>query len=316
MSPAQPPSAPASIAVVASAMSGRRRHANSACACRRRAARCRFACNRRTRSARLRAATHFSGVEVVPLCESVAERLGGASAAGTPPVGLAGFHLDLNGDFCAITRSSIPRSSLPGTSAAATGPRPAGVPSGCQPDKRKRGPPAAFTVSFAGGANCALHCSLDLDGMMLAADRLDAELADDRVGWPAAGWPRSTSAPTTAGCWSRSRASAGFHVVDSFSRIVRLGEGLAATGGSASGHACERWLRSRSAGGSWIGTGSRGPAASPPRPAVAARNGPEFIRRVRRGHRHRPRGAGPGRGGAAGDAGLPAADRPRRPTSS
>ena len=40
--------------------------------------------------------------------------------------------------------------------------------------------------------------------------------------------PRSTSAPTIAGFWSRSPRDHGFRVVDAFSRIVRLGEGIGA----------------------------------------------------------------------------------------
>ena len=40
--------------------------------------------------------------------------------------------------------------------------------------------------------------------------------------------PRSTSAPTIAGCWSRCPRDHGFRVVDAFSRIVRLGEGIGA----------------------------------------------------------------------------------------
>ncbi len=41
---------------------------------------------------------------------------------------------------------------------------------------------------------------------------------------------RSISAPTIAGCWWRGRRSDGFRVVDAFSRIIRLGEGIAASG--------------------------------------------------------------------------------------
>ena len=40
---------------------------------------------------------------------------------------------------------------------------------------------------------------------------------------------RSISAPTIAGCWSRGRPRDGFRVVDAFSRIIRLGEGIAAS---------------------------------------------------------------------------------------
>ena len=42
--------------------------------------------------------------------------------------------------------------------------------------------------------------------------------------------PRSISAPTIAGCWWRARRGDGFRVVDAFSRIIRLGEGISATG--------------------------------------------------------------------------------------
>ena len=43
--------------------------------------------------------------------------------------------------------------------------------------------------------------------------------------------PPSISAPTIAGSWSRSPSpEGGFRVIDSFSRIVRLGEGVARTG--------------------------------------------------------------------------------------
>ena len=42
--------------------------------------------------------------------------------------------------------------------------------------------------------------------------------------------PRSTSAPITAACWWPRPPASGFRVLDSFSRIVRLGEGLHATG--------------------------------------------------------------------------------------
>ena len=41
---------------------------------------------------------------------------------------------------------------------------------------------------------------------------------------------RSISARTTAGCWSPARSREGFRVIDAFSRIIRLGEGMAASG--------------------------------------------------------------------------------------
>ncbi len=41
--------------------------------------------------------------------------------------------------------------------------------------------------------------------------------------------PRSISAPIIAGSWSRGRPPTGFRVVDAFSRIIRLGEGVAAS---------------------------------------------------------------------------------------
>ena len=42
--------------------------------------------------------------------------------------------------------------------------------------------------------------------------------------------PRSISAPIIAGCWSRCPSGDGFRVIDAFSRIIRLGEGISATG--------------------------------------------------------------------------------------
>ena len=42
--------------------------------------------------------------------------------------------------------------------------------------------------------------------------------------------PRSISAPIIAACWSRARPSDSFRVVDAFSRIIRLGEGVSASG--------------------------------------------------------------------------------------
>ncbi len=40
---------------------------------------------------------------------------------------------------------------------------------------------------------------------------------------------RSISAPTIAGCWLRAPTGDGFRVVDAFSRIIRLGEGISAS---------------------------------------------------------------------------------------
>ena len=146
---------------------------------------------------------------------------------------------------------------------------------------------------------------------MLAADRSERRSAAERASRAAAGSRRSTSAPTTAGCWWRSRRGDGFHVVDSFSRIVRLGEGLAATGRLsepamartlAALKVCRRIMdRHRVARVRCVATEACRRAAQragvhPPGPSR---------------HRHRARGAGPGRGGAAGHARLPAADRPR-----
>ena len=42
--------------------------------------------------------------------------------------------------------------------------------------------------------------------------------------------PRSISAPTIAGSWSRVRPATAFRVIDAFSRIIRLGEGISASG--------------------------------------------------------------------------------------
>ena len=50
------------------------------------------------------------------------------------------------------------------------------------------------------------------------------------VGHALAPTRRWISAPTIAGCWSRGRPPTAFRVVDAFSRIVRLGEGLSQTG--------------------------------------------------------------------------------------
>ncbi len=41
---------------------------------------------------------------------------------------------------------------------------------------------------------------------------------------------RSISAPTIAGCWSRARPARASGSIDAFSRIIRLGEGISATG--------------------------------------------------------------------------------------
>jgi hypothetical protein len=41
---------------------------------------------------------------------------------------------------------------------------------------------------------------------------------------------RSTWGPTTAACWWRRPSPRGFRVVEAYSRIVRLGEGLSQTG--------------------------------------------------------------------------------------
>ncbi len=76
---------------------------------------------------------------------------------------------------------------------------------------------------------------------------------------------------------------AGFTVVDAFSRIVRLGEGLA-TSGRLSDAAIDRTLAAlrdlrRQA---HVAATSRWPARSRPKPAAAPSNGREFIERVYR----------------------------------
>ena len=45
--------------------------------------------------------------------------------------------------------------------------------------------------------------------------------------------PRSISAPTIAGCWWRAPTRDSFRVIDAFSRIIRLGEGITSSGRSA-----------------------------------------------------------------------------------
>ena len=107
-------------------------------------------------------------------------------------------------------------------------------------------------------------------------------------------------------------AGPGFHVVDSFSRIVRLGEGLAATG------ELERARDAANAGRAQGLPADHGPAPGGARPLRRDRGLPPRQQRARvhppgpARRRDRPRGAGPRRGGAARHAGLPAADRPRR----
>ena len=81
----------------------------------------------------------------------------------------------------------------------------------------------------------------------------------------------------------------GFTVIDAFSRIVRLGEGLSRTG-KLSDEAMDRAVGAlRSAPTSCAAATSRCRARSPPKPAAGPSNGREFAERVRRRDRHRAR---------------------------
>ena len=70
---------------------------------------------------------------------------------------------------------------------------------------------------------------------------------------------RSISAPTTAGCWSRAPTRDGFRVIDAFSRIIRLGEGMPAPAGSARRRSSARSRRLRSAATRCATAASRAP---------------------------------------------------------
>ena len=64
---------------------------------------------------------------------------------------------------------------------------------------------------------------------------------------PARPMPRSISAPTIAGSWWRARPATGFRVIDAFSRIIRLGEGISASGRISEPRSRARSRRWRSA---------------------------------------------------------------------
>ena len=101
-------------------------------------------------------------------------------------------------------------------------------------------------------------------------------------------------------------ADDGFVIVDAFSRIVRLGEGLAR---DRPAEPMRRWIvrsrRFRSAPTSCSGGTSRSRARSRPRPAAARATAREFVERVRRRDRHRARHHLAERGSAARGARLP-----------
>ena len=93
--------------------------------------------------------------------------------------------------------------------------------------------------------------------------------------------PRSISAPTIAGCWWRAPTRDSFRVIDAFSRIIRLGEGVTASGRLSEAaiaravdalRVCRNKMRNRGV------TRARLIATEACR---AAENGNEFLARVR-----------------------------------
>ncbi len=93
---------------------------------------------------------------------------------------------------------------------------------------------------------------------------------------------RSTSARTTAACWSAAPAGSGFRVLDSFNRVVRLGEGLHDTGriGAA---AMDRTLAALDACASRLARRKlRAVRAIATEACRRATNGAEFLARARR----------------------------------
>ena len=122
-----------------------------------------------------------------------------------------------------------------------------------------------------------------------------------RAGWtcPVRPMPRSISAPTTAGCWWRAPTRDGFRVVDAFSRIIRLGEGITSSGRLSEAaivravealRVCRAKMRNRGV------TRARLIATEACR---AAGNGLDFLERVRERGRHRARDRRPRDRGAA-----------------
>ena len=84
----------------------------------------------------------------------------------------------------------------------------------------RAGAPAATARHMSGHRRGGLGVGGDHpSGFRVRADR----------GIPARPMPPSISAPTIAGCWWRARRGDGFRVIDAFSRIVRLGEGMSST---------------------------------------------------------------------------------------
>ena len=124
--------------------------------------------------------------------------------------------------------------------------------------------------------------------------------------------PRSISAPTIAACWSRARPAIRFRVIDAFSRIIRLGEGISASG-RISDAAIERAVEAlahlpRQDANRGV-TRARLIATEACRAAV---NGGDFRARVARGGRARSRDHRPRDRGRAGRHRLHAAGRSRR----
>src|SRR3954471_7914421 len=101
---------------------------------------------------------------------------------------------------------------------------------------------------------------------MLAADRPDPEVAVPRR--PPGRLAALDLGTNNCRLLVAEPRTQGFHVVDSFSRIVRLGEGLAATGELGERAIVRTLAALKVCGGSWTGIASRGSAASRPRRAA------------------------------------------------
>ena len=129
--------------------------------------------------------------------------------------------------------------------------------------------------------------------------------------------PRSTSAPTIAACWSPCPAPPGqFRVVDAFSRIVRLGEGLSASGRLAE-PAMDRAVEALKICADKLGHRTvRHARADRHRGLPRRRQRRGIPRRVSGRDRARPRDHRPRDRGAPGGLGLRLAGRAATPTAS
>ncbi len=122
---------------------------------------------------------------------------------------------------------------------------------------------------------------------------------------------RSISAPTTAGYWLPARCAKDFRVIDAFSRIIRLGEGMAASGRLGDAGDRPRYRGARRSAVTRCATAAVTRARLIATEACrAAENGVEFRDRVKARSRPRPRNRRPRDRGQAGRHGLHAADGP------